>query len=216
MLVQKTNARINFNLRAQSLHAKYRKCTNLSSNFPWLEQDMWMYKLNDCTNLHSRCRATMSISNASRWHAVSWKPPDTYTAIKNLHAESGQKRWYFVIPVSSFVVRCTRVAVSVYAAFSPSWLATLLQTSKQRTRRNWALCKDVHFLTNGLWYGYLVLLVRFHNMPVLSRVRSGRSWYPASRSNWPSATYWFHIHMTTDGCWQVRRAISWNDNPNSV
>ena len=36
---------------------------------------------------------------------------------------------------------------------------------------------------------------------------------PACRSIWPSATHWFHIHMTLDGCRPVWRTISWNDNP---
>lgn len=41
----------------------------------------WLFKH------HTRCRTPMTISNANRWQAFSSEPPDTYTAIRILHAE---------------------------------------------------------------------------------------------------------------------------------
>lgn len=45
--------------------------------------------LSGCPNHHSTCRPPIPLSNESRKRLFSWKPTNTYIAIRMLHAETG-------------------------------------------------------------------------------------------------------------------------------
>ncbi|GFX39567.1 hypothetical protein TNCV_2103131 [Trichonephila clavipes] len=70
-------------------------------------RDVWCSLHNGCLNHHTRCKAPMSISKHVYGHQNTARR--TETRLKKRHCTT---------PVLSFVVRYTRIAVSLYAALS--------------------------------------------------------------------------------------------------
>ena len=171
-----------------------------------------------------RCRALMPISNARKWRAVPRNPQTRIHHLNTTHRTGTRlKRQHCAIPVSSFVVLRTIVAVFLYTALSREAEAMSYELTgyavaniDSTTSANWPCCKHAHFLTSGPWCGYTVLSCWPHNTSVFLGVGHGRGRDSACRpSVWPSAIHWFHIRLTKEGCRPVWRAISRNDNRHS-
>ena len=141
-----------------------KNCTNMWSNYRRSEIKMRVYT-QWLPNYQTGCTAPMVILNASRGSAVSSEPPNTFMAIRILHAKFWLVRKVnivpFLYPPLSFAVPESSSLSMTHCQgklkeWSSGWQATLLQMSTDCTSGNWMFYKHGHFLTNSPWCHYII------------------------------------------------------------